>query len=254
MKERVELLRRLHHGERPLVLPNAWDAASAHLVVDAGFPVVATSSGAIAASLGYADADVMPPDEAFAAVARIARAVEAPVTADMEAGYGLGPKEFVERLLEAGAVGCNLEDTDHHGDGVLMDAARHADRLAAIVQAFEHAGVPIVVNARIDVFLRSPADGAFDGALDRARRYREAGAACVYPIGLSDPALIHRFVDDAGAPVNIMARADAPPLATLAELGVARVSYASGLFRVAKAAIVERLAEISVEAGHDVTG
>jgi hypothetical protein len=108
-------VRRLHTGPRPLVLPNAWNVASARSVVNAGFPVVATSSGAIAATLGYEDNDSMPVDEAFGVIARITRSVSVPVTADLEAGYGLSPTDLVERLLDAGAVGCNLEDTDHHG-------------------------------------------------------------------------------------------------------------------------------------------
>src|SRR5215475_2825652 len=115
LAERADALRRLHAGPRPLVLPNAWDVASARLVVKAGFPVVATSSGAITAALGYQDNDSMPVDEAFGAVARIARSIPVPVTADLAAGYRLPAAELVERLLNAGAVGCNLEDTDHHG-------------------------------------------------------------------------------------------------------------------------------------------
>lgn len=122
--ERATALRGLHAGPRPLVLPNAWHVASARLVVKAGFPVVATSSGAVGASLGYEDTDSMPTDEAFGVVARIARSVPVPVTADLEAGYGLSPAELVRRLFDAGAVGCNLEDTDHHGGGGLVDAAR----------------------------------------------------------------------------------------------------------------------------------
>jgi 2-methylisocitrate lyase-like PEP mutase family enzyme len=124
LAERADALRRLHTGPRPLVLPNAWDVASARMVVTTGFPVVATSSGAIAATLGYEDNDSMPVEEAFGVVARIARSVPVPVTADVEAGYRLSPEELVERLLDAGAVGCNLEDTDHHHTGVWVPNTR----------------------------------------------------------------------------------------------------------------------------------
>jgi 2-methylisocitrate lyase-like PEP mutase family enzyme len=135
LAERADALRRLHSGPRPLVLPNAWDVASARLVVKAGFPVVATSSGAIAATLGYEDNDSMPVDEAFGAIARIARSVSVSVTADVEAGYGLSPRDLVARLLDAGAVGCNLEDTDHHGGADLVDADENAERLRAVRHA-----------------------------------------------------------------------------------------------------------------------
>jgi 2-methylisocitrate lyase-like PEP mutase family enzyme len=148
LAERATALRALHSGQRPLVLPNAWDVASARLVVKAGFPVVATSSGAIAATLGHQDDDSMPIGEAFGVVARIARNVPVPVTADLEAGYGVPPAELVNRLLDAGAVGCNLEDTDHHGGGGLIDADAHVERLGAIRQAANDAGVDIVLNAR----------------------------------------------------------------------------------------------------------
>ncbi len=151
LAEQAGTLRRLHTGPLPLVLPNAWDVASARLVMKAGFPVVATSSGAIAATLGYEDNDSMPVDEAFGVVARIARSVSVPVTADVEAGYRLSPTDLVERLLDAGAVGCNLEDTDHHGGAGLVDADENAERLRAVRQAASEAGVDIVLNARVDV-------------------------------------------------------------------------------------------------------
>src|SRR5712692_5375356 len=113
LAEAAERLRALHAGSEPLVLPNAWDAATARAVVEAGFPVVATTSAGVSGGLGWAAGEATPADEMFAAVARIARVVDAPVTADIESGYGLPPEEIVRRLLAAGAVGCNLEDTDH---------------------------------------------------------------------------------------------------------------------------------------------
>lgn len=248
LAERADALRRLHTGPRPLVLPNAWDAASARLVVKTGFPVVATSSGAIAATLGYEDDDSMPVDEAFGVIARITRSVSVPVTADVEAGYGLSPEHLVARLLDTGAVGCNVEDTDHHGGGGLVDAGENAERLRAVRHAATEAGVEIVLNARVDV-LRREGDRRelFEEAVRRARLYLQAGADCVFPIRLADDALIGEFVRRVEGPVNVVG-AGAPPLARLAELGVARISFAGSLMVQLYGAHETRLSEIAAEA------
>jgi 2-methylisocitrate lyase-like PEP mutase family enzyme len=247
LAERADGLRRLHTRGRPLVLPNAWDVASARLVVKAGFPVLATSSGAIAATLGYEDNDSMPVDETFGVIARIARSVPVPVTADVEAGYGLSPEDLVEGLLDAGAVGCNLEDTDHHGGAGLVDAGEQAERLLAVRQTATEAGVEIVMNARIDV-LRGEGDRRelFEEAVRRARLYLRAGADCVFPIRLADDGLIGEFVRRVEGPVNVVA-AGAPPLARLAELGVARVSFAGFLMNQLYGAHEAKLSEIAAE-------
>src|ERR1700722_1605186 len=129
-----ELLRALHRSGDPLLLPNAWDVATARAVVAAGFPVVATTSGGVAATLGYEDEEGAPVDEMLGAASRIARSVEVPVTIDAEAGYGLRPAELVSALRSAGAAGCNLEDTDHT-DGSLRDPPDHAGWLSAVRQA-----------------------------------------------------------------------------------------------------------------------
>jgi 2-methylisocitrate lyase-like PEP mutase family enzyme len=244
---RAEVLRRLHAGPRPLVLPNAWDVASARLVVKAGFPVVATSSGAVAASLGYNDDDSMPVDDAFGVIARIGRSVPVPLTADVEAGYRLAPQELVERLLDAGAVGCNLEDTDHHGGGGLVDAGEHAERLRAVRRAAVAAGVDIVLNARIDVLrLEGDRRELFEVAVRRARLYLRAGADCVFPIRLADDEPIGDFVKRVDGPVNVVA-AGAPPLERLAQLGVKRVSFAGFLMNQLYGAHEASLSEISAE-------
>ncbi|MGW3967093.1 isocitrate lyase/PEP mutase family protein [Amycolatopsis sp. NPDC005003] len=243
---KAELLRELHHGKL-LVLPNAWDEASAELVVEAGFPVVATSSAAVADALGHEDGERAPWREMFAAVARIARAVPVPVTVDAEAGYGLEPDQLVAELLAAGAVGCNLEDTDHRAGG-LADAAAQADRLAAVRAA---AGGSLVINARIDTFL--PSSG-FSGpertaeAIRRGRRYRAAGADCVYPIGLSHAADLGPVVEGVPGPVNGNTGPELD-LATLAALGVARVSFGPRFYRAGAAALRDGLAELRRAAG-----
>jgi 2-methylisocitrate lyase-like PEP mutase family enzyme len=249
--EKAEVLRRLHHGPRPLVLPNAWDVASARLVEQAGFPVVATSSGAIAASLGYEDNNAMPVDEAFGAVARIARNVSIPVTADLEAGYQLSPAEFVARLLDAGAVGCNIEDADHDVGG-LLPAEQHADWLQAVRDAAAARGVNIVLNARLDV-MRQAGDEAtlFEEAVRRANRHLAAGVDCVFPLGVATEFQIAEFIAQVNGPVNILG-AGAPPIPRLAQLGVARVSYAGTLMRKAYARMEETLCELRADEGSAV--
>jgi 2-methylisocitrate lyase-like PEP mutase family enzyme len=155
LQSQCDLLRSLHRPGAPLLLPNAWDAATAKAVVAAGFPVVATTSGGVAASLGYEDQEGAPAGEMLAAAARIARSVEVPVTVDAEAGYGMQPAELVAALRNAGAAGCNLEDTDHAGQsaGGLRDPGRQAEWLSAVRQAASADGYRLVINARVDVFL-----------------------------------------------------------------------------------------------------
>ncbi|MBV9847895.1 MAG: isocitrate lyase/phosphoenolpyruvate mutase family protein [Kutzneria sp.] len=238
--EHARRLRALHRPGDPLLLPNAWDAATARLVAEAEFSVVATSSHAVARSLGFSDGELAPAVQMFAAVRRIAASVEVPVTADLEAGYGLAADELVAMLLEAGAVGLNIEDTDHRAGG-LRDPAWQAQRIAGVREAVEAAGVPVVINARVDVFHdlleEKPTREQFVDGVERAKRYRDAGADCVYPIVLSDKALIDEFVRTVGCPVNILLRSAAPPLVELAELGVARVSLATGLMRASLDAV-----------------
>ncbi|WP_328504729.1 isocitrate lyase/phosphoenolpyruvate mutase family protein [Streptomyces sp. NBC_00457] len=240
-------LRELHHADEMLVLPNAWDAATAQIMAEAGFPVVATTSAAIAEMLGYSDGEGAPWQEMFAAAGRIARAVEVPVTMDAEAGYGLRPRELVDRLLEIGVVGCNLEDTDHLAGG-LVDAGAHAERLSAFRAAADDAGVPIVVNARVDAFL--PGAGVAEEervaeAVRRGRRYLEAGADCVYPIGVGDERDLATLVAELPGPINANTRPDVLDLAKLSALGVARVSYGPRFYRQAladlKAAVRQEL-------------
>jgi 2-methylisocitrate lyase-like PEP mutase family enzyme len=232
---KADRLRELHGGPTVLVLPNAWDAASARAVEAAGFPAVATTSAGVVESLGHRDGEEAPVDEVLAAVARICRAVSVPVTADLEGGYGLDPVALVDGLLEAGAVGLNLEDTDHRGPGPLVDAEEQAERLAAVKEAGRARGVDLVLNARIDVHVREvgPEEGRLAEAVRRGRRYREAGADCLYPIVVSDEDDLRALVDGTRAPVNVLLRPGAPPVSRLAELGVARATFGSGLMRVA---------------------
>ncbi|RSN60485.1 carboxyvinyl-carboxyphosphonate phosphorylmutase [Amycolatopsis sp. WAC 04182] len=233
LNTRAETLRALHSGEM-LILPNVWDAASAEVVAEAGFPAIATASAAVSAMLGYPDGEGAPWREMFAAASRVARAVSLPVTVDAEAGYGLAPREFVDRLLETGAVGCNLEDTDHRS-GKLVDADEHAQRLADIRSAATEAGVPIVVNARVDAFLGDrgiPEPERLAEAIRRGRLYRHAGADCVYPIGVRRRDDITALVTELACPVNGNV-GDELDLAALRDVGVARVSYGPRFYRAA---------------------
>src|SRR4051794_33941662 len=247
LQRRCDLLRSLHRPGSPLLLPNVWDVATARAVVAAGFPVVATSSGAVAVTLGFEDHEGAPADEMLAAAARIARGVEVPVTIDAEAGYGMEPAELVAALRAAGAAGCNLEDTDHAA-GSLRDPVRHAEWLAAVREAAARDGYPLVINARVDTFLGPFFAGAGPGtqkelvpeALQRAHAYREAGADCVYPIGLWEADALRRFTSEAGGPVNVIRLPQMPSLAELAALGVARVSWATFLHRDAMARFSEQ--------------
>jgi 2-methylisocitrate lyase-like PEP mutase family enzyme len=246
LAERAGRLRALHVPGRPLVLPNAWDAASARIVEAAGFPAVATASSAISESLGYEDEEGTPPGEMFASIQRIARAVAVPVTADVEGGYGLPSVELAERLLDTGAVGCNLEDTAH-GQGGLIDADVQCQRIAALREAASHAGVPIVINARVDVYLLQSGDpeGRTEEALRRGRLYLEAGADCIYPIMVTDEATIATFVEAFGGMVNVYARPQAPLLPRLAALGVARVSFGPWVHRLAMRDVEAMLRDIA---------
>ncbi|MFE9430789.1 isocitrate lyase/phosphoenolpyruvate mutase family protein [Streptomyces sp. NPDC006640] len=233
----VERFRALHHGrvpDDPLVLPGPWDAASARVFADAGFPALATPSAGVAASLGYADGQT-PAAEMFAAVARIARAVDVPVSADVEGGYGLAPKELVERLLEAGAVGCNLEDSE---GGVLKDAERHAAWLAEVRSA---AADQLFVNARVDVF--EYGDGDPERVIERAALYVSAGADCVYPIG-APAGVLPLLRAGIRGPLNVFARLDGVPAAELGELGATRVTFGPGLQRRAARALGDIAAEL----------
>jgi 2-methylisocitrate lyase-like PEP mutase family enzyme len=251
LPSQCDLLRSLHRPGDPLLLPNAWDVATARAVVAAGFPVVATTSAGVAETLGYQDHEGAPGDEMLAAAARIARGVEVPVTIDAEAGYGMAPDELVAALQSAGAAGCNLEDTDHTA-GSLRDPDRHADWLGAVRSAASAAGYPLVINARVDVFLSPFLAGAGPGtqeelvaeALRRANAYLEAGVDCVYPITLWETDALRRFTSEVGGLVNVVRLPQAPSLAELAALGVARVSWGHLLYRDAMARFEDQLASL----------
>ena len=251
LQRRCDLLRSLHRPGDPLLLPNAWDVATARSVVAAGFPVVATTSWGVAGALGYEDHEGAPADDMLAAAARIITGVDVPVTVDAEAGYGMEPAELVARLRDAGAAGCNLEDSDHAA-GSLRDPERHATWLAAVRQAATEQGYPLVINARIDVFAGPFFAGAGPGtqdelvpeALRRAHAYVEAGADCVFPIALWETDALRHLISEVRGPVNILRLPQAPALDELAALGVARVSWGALLYLGAMSRFNDELAAL----------
>lgn len=235
---KAETLRKLHAGPRILVLANAWDVASAKIVEDLGLPAVATTSAGVANSLGYPDGQRISRDEMFDMVGRIARAVNVPVTADAEAGYGLTPKEMAETaraLVNTGAVGLNFEDVTGDDESTHVEINLQVEKIRALQEASASMGVKLVVNARTDVYLMpiGPAETRFERTVERLRAYRKAGADCLFVPGLRDKDTIARIVKAAEAPVNILLQPGGPTLAELQKMGVARASIGSGLMRAA---------------------
>ena len=223
-------LKELIDAPEPLVLANVWDAGSARVVAQAGFPAIATSSAGVAWSMGYPDGENISRGEMLSAVARIAATVDLPVTADLEAGYGAAPEavaETVREALRAGAVGANVEDSVA-GTAELLEFELSVDRIRAGRAAAEEAGVPFVINARTDGF-HGGVDDPFAETVRRANAYLEAGAGCAFVPFVRDAATIARLVDAIDGPVNILAGALSPTLPELREMGVARVSI-GGLF------------------------
>ena len=228
-KEKAEDFRALHHGKRILILPNGWDVPSARVFEDAGFPAVATSSAGMLVSLGYPDGEVINRDEFVSAVGRIARVLSVPLSADIVAGFGKTTREAVatvKAILDAGAVGINIEDFAH-ATKKLYPIERQVENVRAIRKLGETSGIPRVVNARTDALRFAEGDevARFKEAIRRATAYRDAGADCVYPMGLVDSASIASFVKELDFPINVMVRKGLPPIGELERLGVARVSF-----------------------------
>jgi 2-methylisocitrate lyase-like PEP mutase family enzyme len=222
-REKADLLRRLHNEPPILVLPNAWDVASATaLVAVPGCRALATSSAAVARSLGWEDGEQAPADEMIQANGRIAAAVEVPVSADLEAGYG-DPVGTARAAWATGIVGMNFEDSPN-------DVLNDVDDQVALIRAIKEAVPELVLNARVDVFLNG--DGDLDGAVERANAYLAAGADCAYPI-LAPVALIADLVDRIDGPVNVILTPRTPSPTDLAALGVARVTWGGGLAALA---------------------
>ena len=233
--QKAERLLALHRAPPVLALPNAWDVSSA-LVIAAtpGCRAIATTSSGVAATLGYADGELIPPDLMLGAVERIARAVDLPVTADLESGYG-DASRTAEAALAAGVVGLNLEDGHDRRDPPLVPLERHAEEIRAVREVARAAGVHLVINARTDVYLRQMGEpeGRFEEAVTRANAYLAAGADCAFVPGVADAETIGRLAQAIDGPMNVLAVAATPPVAELERLGVARVSVGSWTMRAA---------------------
>jgi 2-methylisocitrate lyase-like PEP mutase family enzyme len=234
--QKAALLKKLHYGPKILVLANAWDAISARIVEEIGFPAVATTSAGVAATLGYPDGQRISRSEMLEVVARVARAVHVPVTADMEAGYATTPQEMAEtarELIKAGAVGLNLEDMTGDDESSQVDLPLQVEKIRAIRETSAAAEVPLVINARTDIYLMpvGPAETRFERTVERLHAYARAGADCVFAPGVKDAETIAKLVKAVGAPLNILLMPGAPNLDELEKLDVARASIGSGLMR-----------------------
>ncbi|WP_329348557.1 isocitrate lyase/phosphoenolpyruvate mutase family protein [Streptomyces sp. NBC_01261] len=257
LRDRALAFRALHVPGRPLILPNAWDAASARIVEDTGAPAVATTSAGLAWALGVPDGDRLDRERALEAVARIIATVAVPVSADIESGFAkdaAGVADTVRAVLAAGAVGVNIEDALygaeidalHGGEGVLRPVAEQAERIAAAREAADAEGVPLFVNARIDTYLRGV--GGVDATLERAAAFRAAGADGIFVPGVVEPGTVKELADGIDAPLNVLVGPGAPPVAELAALGVARVSAGSSV-ALAAYAVVRRAARELLDTG-----
>lgn len=225
-EEKAQLFEAIHLNT--FILPNAWDVASARIFEEEKFPAVGTTSGGIAFSLGYPDGQRIPAGEMLSVVKRIAQALEAPVSADIEAGYG-DPIATAQRAWEAGAVGINLEDVT--GDDASTQVS--LDQQAEVIRRIRVAAPQLVVNARTDIFLMGigEAGSRLERAIERLRVYREAGAQSVFAPGLKDNRQIAELAAAVNAPLNVLAGPGFPDLQTLKKLGVKRVSVGSGPMR-----------------------
>jgi 2-methylisocitrate lyase-like PEP mutase family enzyme len=234
--EKAHKLQALHLGPHILLLPNAWDVASARIFEDAGFPAIATSSAGVANSLGYPDGQRISRDEMLEVVARIARAVSVPVTADMEAGYGTTPEDLAKTavaVIEAGAAGCNIEDLVKEGSGELFPVELQKQKIRAMMEAAKKRGAHLVINARTDIFLEEIGDAATraDRTIERLNAYRDAGAGSLFAPGVKDTATIEKLVRGVKGPLNILGTVGTPSVAELEKLRVARISLGSGPMR-----------------------
>jgi 2-methylisocitrate lyase-like PEP mutase family enzyme len=242
LSAKAEKFLSLHRPGEPAVLPTVWDAWSANLAVSAGFSALTVGSHPVADSLGRSDNEGMTFDELLGRVRDITAAVDVPVSVDIESGYGEQPARLVDGLLDAGAIGLNIEDTVHSEGGRLRSPQEHADVVRGLRQAAEAADVPLVLNARTDLFLRGDGDAAdrVERAIARLRLAAEAGADVLYPVGRHDDATLRRLTAELPLPVNAIALPGEDDPATFAAAGVGRISFGPFL-QAALAAEAQRL-------------
>ena len=251
--EKANHFHELHGGPHIMVLPNAWDAASAKVFERSGFSAAATTSAGIAASYGYPDGEYIGRDEMLEVIGRIAKAVAIPISADMEAGYGDTPRQIEETtrlVLEAGAVGLNLEDGTRDKAHPLVDLPLQVEKIKAVRQAADSFGIPLVINARTDVYEKLDRNdkSLLNQAIRRGNAYRQAGADCIFVIDVDDKETIGNLVREINAPINVLARYGSPTIAELEKLGVARVSFGSIPMR-ATMSLIQHIAEELKQSG-----
>jgi 2-methylisocitrate lyase-like PEP mutase family enzyme len=236
LKAKADAFRGMHQGPPILILPNAWDAVTARLFVKAGARAIATTSAGIAATLGYADGQKVPRELMMEAIARIARVVDVPVTADIESGYAASPKdlhESIRAVINAGAIGFNLEDATGNSSQPLFTLEHQIERIRAARVAGDNANVRVVINARTDVYLAKVGEPAtrFAETVRRLNAYREAGADCLFVPGVTDIPTLTQLVRSVPGPLNVLASPGMPPVADLQRIGIARLSVGSGIMR-----------------------
>jgi 2-methylisocitrate lyase-like PEP mutase family enzyme len=241
--EKAEEFRSLHQTKRILILPNAWDVPSARVFEDAGFPAIATSSAALSVSLGYPDGEKIAKNDLFTVLRKIAGILTVPLSADIESGFGASTEQLsdtIRRVIEAGAVGINMEDISDFERKTLLPIEKQVERLKTVRRVSDSQGIPLVINARTDAYRFGAGDekSKLEETIRREKAYETAGADCLYPMGLTDKETIATFVKAVNKPVNIMARKGAPTISELEKIGVKRLSlgptpmYASiGLLR-----------------------
>jgi 2-methylisocitrate lyase-like PEP mutase family enzyme len=246
---KADAFRSMHYAPPTLILPNAWDAVTARLIVKAGARAIATTSAGIAASLGYADGQNVPRELMVEAIARIARVVDVPVTADVESGYAVSPNELGESIravLNAGAIGFNLEDATGDSAQPLFAMEEQIERIQAAREAADNMSVRAVINARTDVYLAKVGEPAsrFAETVRRLNAYREAGADCLFVPGVSDMPTLTRLVHSVQGPLNVLAGPGTPPVADLQRIGTARLSVGSAIMRATLALVRDAADEL----------
>jgi 2-methylisocitrate lyase-like PEP mutase family enzyme len=252
-RAKANAFRAMHDRSRLLILPNAWDAMSARFIEDAGARAIATTSAGLAFSLGYPDGEYAPRDEVVRAIARIARVIDVPLSADIESGFGADEREVgetVRAIIEAGAVGINLEDSTGDPAKPLYDLDTAVARVRAVREAGEAASVPLVINARTDVLItmKGDRDELLREAIRRENAFRAAGADCLFPLGLNGNDEIARVVKSIDGPVNLIFRPGIPSTAEAAKLGIARLSMGTSI-TLAALTVTRRIARELLTSG-----
>jgi 2-methylisocitrate lyase-like PEP mutase family enzyme len=244
LQQRAQALLALHQPGNPVILPTVWDAWSARLAVDAGFAALTVGSHPLADSIGKEDQEGMTFDDVLTRVKQITAAVDVPISVDIESGYGESPTRLITGLLDAGAVGLNIEDTVHSEGGRLRSSSEYAELVGALRKAADAAGVHVVINARTDLFLRQDGDESdrVDRAIARLKEAASAGADSLYPVGFHDPDTLQRLATELPLPINAIALPDQSDPASFGPLGVGRISFGPFLQRALSGQAEEMLA------------